>query len=95
MLGKPAGGTAIKPESVLFDALPVVEAASLHAQSLLEAPASVTVITDEDIRRWGYRTLADVLADVRGMYVTFDRAYHYMSGYAGSRFQATPTIASW
>jgi len=49
---------APKPEAVLFDTLPVVEAASLHAQTLLEAPASVTVITDEDIRRRGYRTLA-------------------------------------
>lgn len=67
-----------KPESVLFEALPVVEAASLHAQTLLEAPASVTVITDEEIRERGYRTLADVLSDVRGMYVTYDRAYHYV-----------------
>jgi outer membrane receptor for ferrienterochelin and colicins len=67
-----------KPESVLFEALPVVEAASLHAQTLLEAPASVTVITDEEIRERGYRTLADVLADVRGMYVTNDRSYHYV-----------------
>jgi outer membrane receptor for ferrienterochelin and colicins len=72
----PGGGD--KPESVLFEALPVVEAASLHAQTLLEAPASVTVITDEEIRERGYRTLADVLADVRGMYVTYDRAYHYV-----------------
>jgi len=75
---KAADNGGAKPESVLFDALPVVEAASLHAQTLLEAPASVTVITDEDIRRRGYRTLADVLADVRGMYVTYDRAYHYV-----------------
>ena len=70
--------TGAKPESVLFEPLPVVEAASLHAQTLLEAPASVTVITDEEIRLRGYRTLADVLADVRGMYVTYDRAYHYV-----------------
>jgi iron complex outermembrane receptor protein len=70
--------TGAKPESILFEPLPVVEAASLHEQTLLEAPASVTVITDEEIRQRGYRTLADVLADVRGMYVTYDRAYHYV-----------------
>ena len=45
-----------RPEAVLFDALPVVEAASLHAQTLMEAPASVTVITRDDIRKRAYRT---------------------------------------
>ena len=75
---KPADDADAKRESVLFEALPVVEAASLHTQSLLEAPASVTVITDEDIQRRGYRTLAEVLADVRGMYVSYDHAYHYV-----------------
>lgn len=75
---EPDDPQAPKPEAVLFDAMPVVEAASLHTQTLMEAPASVTVITDEDIWRRGYRTLAEVLSDVRGFYVTYDRAYQFV-----------------
>ena len=60
-----AAGSGAAAESVLFEALPVVEAATLHKQTLAEAPASITVISADDIRTYGFRTLGDALASVR------------------------------
>src|SRR5579871_2186519 len=53
-----------------------VEGASLHTQNIEDAPASVTIITQDDIRKYGYRTLAEALSDARGFFTTFDHTYH-------------------
>jgi outer membrane receptor for ferrienterochelin and colicins len=56
----------------------VVSTASKFPQEVREAPAAITVVTAEDIRRFGHRTLADVLRSVRGLYTTYDRNYSYI-----------------
>src|SRR6185503_18599934 len=52
-----------------------VYGASERLQPVTEAPSSVSFITAEEIARFGYRTLADILRGVRGMYVTDDRNF--------------------
>jgi len=56
----------------------VVSTASKFPQEIKEAPASITVITADEIRRYGHRTLADTLRSVRGFYTTYDRNYSYV-----------------
>ncbi|HZF10553.1 MAG TPA: TonB-dependent receptor [Thermoanaerobaculia bacterium] len=52
-----------------------VWSASKYEQKVSQAPASVTIVTADEIRQFGYRTLADVLRAVRGLYVTYDRDF--------------------
>ncbi len=55
-----------------------ISAASRFAQKASDAPSAVTVVSKDDIRVYGYRTLADILRSIRGLYVTSDRNYNYL-----------------
>ena len=55
-----------------------VYGASGFKQKVSEAPASIIVITSDEIKAHGYRTLADILRNVRSCYVSYDRNYSYL-----------------
>jgi len=58
--------------------VPSVYSASKRTQKITEAPAAITIITADEIRKHGYRTLAEALPSVRGFYVSYDRNYSYL-----------------
>jgi iron complex outermembrane receptor protein len=55
-----------------------VTGAARFPQRESETAAAVTVVTADDIRALGYRTLADVLASMRGLMIADDRSYSYV-----------------
>ena len=55
-----------------------VYSASKFNQKKSDAPTAVTVITAQDIKDYGYRTLADIVQSVRGVYINNDRNYNYL-----------------
>ena len=55
-----------------------VFSASRHLEDPRHAPSAVTIITSEEIARYGWRTLGDVLNSVRGFYTSYDRDYAYL-----------------
>lgn len=52
--------------------------ASKYEQKVTQAPASVSIVTTDQIKKFGYRNLADVLRAMRGFYVSDDRNYSYL-----------------
>lgn len=56
-----------------------VYGASKFSQKLSQAPSSVSIITGDDIRKYGYRTVMDILRSVRSFYSTDDRNYTYIA----------------
>jgi iron complex outermembrane receptor protein len=71
-----AAQLASLPLSALLDM--EVTGAARFPQRQSETAASVTVLTADDIRAFGWRTLADALASIRGLMVADDRSYSYL-----------------
>ncbi len=67
-------------QTLLFGDIPSVYTASKFEQKITDAPSSVSIVTAEEIKRYGYRTLADVLRSLRSLVTTYDRNYTYVGG---------------
>lgn len=65
-------------ESTLFDEIPSVYGAAKYDQKVHEAPAAVTIITAEQIRKYGYRNFAQILDSIPGLFTSNDRNYGYL-----------------
>jgi iron complex outermembrane receptor protein len=70
--------TGMNLQQLMQVEVPLVYGASKHEQKITEAPSAVSIITADEIKRNGHRTLRDVLNNVRGFYVTYDRMYSYI-----------------
>jgi outer membrane receptor for ferrienterochelin and colicins len=55
-----------------------VYSASKFEQKVTQAPSAVSIVSADDIARYGYRTLADILRSVRGFYTFSDGKYDYI-----------------
>src|SRR5215471_12993146 len=78
-----AATNSVEPTDIPFPELikmeiPFVEAASRYKQLITEAPSSVTIVTSDEVKKYGHRTLADILQSVPGLYVTSDRNYSFL-----------------
>jgi iron complex outermembrane receptor protein len=56
-----------------------VYGASKYEQKITEAPSSVSIITSDEIKKYGYRSLAEILRSIRGFQITNDRNYSYLN----------------
>ncbi|UJP05729.1 MAG: TonB-dependent receptor [Nitrosomonas sp.] len=57
-----------------------VVTASKIARQVSDAPSAVSIVTAADIKAYNYRTLADILSSMRGLNITYDRAYDFLGG---------------
>jgi hypothetical protein len=72
---EPEDFTKLSLEELAAIKVPNVYGASKHEQKTTEAPSAVSIVSADEIKKQGYRTLGGILRSVRGFYVNFDRAY--------------------
>ncbi len=76
--GKPDSLAGLPIEELMGIDVSTVLGASRYEQRISDAPAPINIVTSDDIKRYGYRTMADLLNSVPGLYVTYDRNYNYL-----------------
>ena len=69
---------ALDLEQLLEVKVATVYAASKFEQKVTEAPSSVSVVSADEVKRYGYRTLADILQSLQGFHVSYDRNYAFL-----------------
>lgn len=75
----PTNGFAQSPEESLDRLLSTpIQGASRYERAIGSTPAAVSIVTAEEIRIAGYRNLIEALGSIRGLYLTYDRNYHYL-----------------
>ena len=77
--------TELSVEQLLDVEVETVYSASKHEQKITDAPALVNIITSDDIKKFGYRTLADALRSVPGFFITYDRNYNFIGTHGFNR----------
>jgi iron complex outermembrane receptor protein len=70
--------TQVPLEALMQIDVPTVSSASKFEQKITQAPASVSVVGSDEIKRYGYRTLADILESLQGFQVSNDRNYSFL-----------------
>lgn len=65
-------------EGIVFQTIPSVYGAVKYDQKTTEAPASITIITADQIKKYGYRNFTQILDSVPGFFTTNDRNYDYV-----------------
>lgn len=50
-----------------------------YVRQLTRSGSVGSVVTEEDIRAFGYRNLSDILRSLPGLYVSYDRSYSYLA----------------
>ena len=69
--------TSLSLEELMKLEVATVSGASRYEQKVTQAPSLVSVITADEIKKYGHRTLADILQSLRSFFITYDRNYHY------------------
>lgn len=85
LLGASAAAAASANDHVDLTQMPIeqlldleVYSASKFTQKISEAPSAVSVVTADEIKTFGWRTLADILRSLPGLYLSNDRNYSYL-----------------